>query len=100
MEIRRADSGVRRRLEALTRLLETHHPTEGGGTLVIQATTPNSHGPGHEAVLQERGIDASLLQAVPKRTRFPSLSFRMACSPQGSFFGGCVNSTPLALSSS
>src|SRR6266498_1741529 len=25
---------------------------------------------------------------------------KIACSPQGSFFGGCVNSTPLALSSS
>lgn len=37
--------------------------TEGGGTMVIQATTANWRGPGHEAVLQERNQDYLLFHA-------------------------------------
>jgi arabinan endo-1,5-alpha-L-arabinosidase len=37
--------------------------TEGGGTLVIEATTKNWRGPGHEAVLQERRGDYMVFHA-------------------------------------
>ena len=37
--------------------------TEGGGTKVIESTTPNWKGPGHEAVLQENGQDYLVFHA-------------------------------------
>jgi len=47
--------------------------TEGGGTQVIQATTPNWRGPGHEAVFQQPGQDYLLFHAYHGSTGRPFL---------------------------
>lgn len=46
---------------------------EGGGTVVIEATTPNWRGPGHEAVLEEPGRDLLFFHAYHGTTGRPYL---------------------------
>jgi arabinan endo-1,5-alpha-L-arabinosidase len=43
--------------------------TQGGGTMVIEATTPDWRGPGHNGFLREAGQDYMVLHAYPSRGR-------------------------------
>lgn len=46
---------------------------EGGGTMVIEATTPNWRGPGHEAVFQDKTGDYLIFHAYHGQTGRPEL---------------------------
>jgi arabinan endo-1,5-alpha-L-arabinosidase len=47
--------------------------TEGGGTLLLEGTTPNWRGPGHNGILRESGQDYMVLHAYPAQGRGSSL---------------------------
>jgi arabinan endo-1,5-alpha-L-arabinosidase len=47
--------------------------TEGGGTPVVSAATPNWHGAGHEAVFLDNGVDYLLFHAYDAKTGRPQL---------------------------
>ena len=47
--------------------------TEGGGTLVLEATTPGWRGPGHQAIVNDGSRDLMLFHAYPAQGRGSSL---------------------------
>ena len=51
--------------------------TEGGGSVVIEATSPDWKGPGHEGVLRERGGDYLVFHAYNGTTGRPTLQLSM-----------------------
>lgn len=57
--------------------------TEGAGTPVVSAATANWHGAGHEAVLQEKGVDYLLFHAYSATTGRPFLQISTMLWEQG-----------------
>lgn len=47
--------------------------TDGGGTLVLEATSPSWRGPGHNGILREPGVDYMAFHAYPAAGRGSSL---------------------------